>query len=119
VRDLAAMRAAALEAFEASVEELLRGLADEVLARELAFAPADVGALVTRALAAFAAHEPVAVVLCATNAELLHGVALPLRVDSSLGDGDVVIEVRGGKLESPLAFRLQTILERALGYEAA
>jgi hypothetical protein len=110
-QELALMRLAAIEAFERSTTRLLRALAEDVLARELAIAPVDVAALVTRVLARYTEHEPVEIVVCPRDAERVR-VPLPLRVDAELVSGDLVVVVRDGAFESHFAFRLDAALER-------
>ncbi len=111
---LALVRLAALEAFERSAARVLEGLAHDVLGRELRLAPADVGALVARARVAFANSGPVAIELSAADAPAFAEQAgLPVRIDPALGPGDVVVRVRDGAFESPLAFRLAGVLAEA------
>ncbi len=106
VQELALMRLAALEAFERATADLLASLAQDVLARELAIAPADLGALAARALAQFAEHEPIAIVVAPGDAAAFE-TPLPVRVDASLDAGDLAIDVRDGHFESRFALRLR------------
>ncbi len=105
-QELALMRLAALEAFERASADLLRQLAHDVLARELAIAPADLCALAARALATFAELEPVAIVVAPSDA-CAFDTSLPVRCDATLDAGDLVIEVREGALESRFAARVR------------
>jgi hypothetical protein len=109
--DLTLMRLAAFEAFEGAKHALLRSFAEAVLGRELALAPADVGAL-AKHVTRFNDLEPVSLVVSAADAERVR-TALPTRVDPSLTAGDFVVEVRDGALESPRGFRFQAALARA------
>jgi len=111
--DLALLRAAAQEAFERASARLLRGLADEILGRELALAPCDTGALVRRFVAGLAACEPLALVLSAADAGRVCS-SLPIRVEPNLRAGDAIVEVRDGAFESQLAFRLESLVAAAL-----
>jgi len=113
ILELVRMRLFALEAFERGVESMLAAFARDVLARELAVAPADVGALASEALAAFARDEPVRLVVASADAARVTA-PLPLRVDASLQPGDLVVEVAAGAFESPLAFRLSSALDASL-----
>lgn len=113
VQELALLRLAAREAFERSAAELLHIFAQDVLARELRSAPADLQLLAGRLLAGCGANEPVELVLSPGEAELLQ-VALPVRADPELAPGDLVVRVREGALESHLEFRLTAALGRAL-----
>lgn len=113
VGDLVRMRLFALEAFERGVESMLASFARDVLARELAIAPPDLGALASRALAAFHRDEPIRLVVSPADAARVAS-PLPLRVDPSLQAGDLVVEVAAGAFESPLAFRFSTALDASL-----
>lgn len=112
VRELTLMRLAAHEAFERSKGSLLAALAEHVLGRELALAPAELKVLVARVLEASRELEPVSLALCAVDAERIR-TPLRTRIDPSLRPGDFIVEVRDGALESPLRFRLRAALERA------
>ncbi len=114
VQELVLMRLAALEAYERARLRLLESLADEVLARELQLAPADIAVLARRALAAFAEQEPLALVLAPQDAERV-ALALPVRADPALEPGDLIVEVRDGEVESRFAFRARRALEEAAG----
>jgi flagellar biosynthesis/type III secretory pathway protein FliH len=110
--ELARARVAALEALEALVRATLERIANDVLARELALAPTALDALVARGLAAFEDQQPVAIVV-GRDAVVCAG-DVPVRVDPTLGPGDVVIEVRHGAFESPLSFRLSETISAAV-----
>jgi flagellar biosynthesis/type III secretory pathway protein FliH len=110
--ELSLMRLAALEAFERSTAQALRLFASDVLARELALSPADIEALVKRALASFAEHEPVAISVSPSDAERVRA-QVPVRIDPALEAGDLVVQVRDGTLESQFSFRLEDALRRA------
>jgi len=114
VHELALMRLAAMEAYERAVASLLRSLADEVLARELLLEPADVDALVRRVLATFAVRDPVELRVAAADAARVQA-GTPVRVDPSLGRGDLTVVVRGGALESRFVQRFEDALARATG----
>ncbi len=106
-------RLAAFEAYDRSVEELLATFGRDVLGRELLLGPADVAALVQSALARFHAHEPVSLVAAAADAASLQ-TCLPVRIDPNLAAGDLIVEVRDGAFESPLAFRLDAAVRAAV-----
>ena len=116
--DVALMRLAALEAFESGTERLLRALAEDVLARELALAPADVAALAARALAAFVEHEPVEIAVAPCDAERVRA-PVAVRADAQLAPGDLVVRVRDGAFESTFAFRASAALASALAGSVA
>ncbi len=113
--ELVRMRLFALEAFERGVESLLGSFAHDVLARELALAPADLTALAAEALAAFHRDEPIRLVVAPADAERVTS-SLPCRVDPALHAGDLVVEVATGAFESPLAFRVATALDASLAF---
>ena len=112
VHELTLLTLAAREAFARAAARLLRELANDVLARELLLAPADVAALVGRAVAAFAEHAPVGIAVSGFDADRVRA-PLPVRVDPRLGAGDLVVDVRDGAFESSFTFRLEDALERA------
>jgi len=111
VHELALMRLAAREACERAVTTLLEAFARDVLARELALAPAEIDTLVRELLATAAASEPVEIAVSVADRERVHA-ALPIRVDETLVAGDLVVEVRDGALVSTFAFRLEDALAR-------
>jgi hypothetical protein len=104
-QELALMRIAALESFERASSDLLGRLARDVLARELALAPVDLCALAARALAAFADHEPIALVVAPSDVAGF-ATTLPVRADTMLEPGDLIVEVRDGAFESRFALRV-------------
>jgi len=112
VHDLTMMRLAAGEAFEGAMRRLIADLAHEVLGRELALAPADIEALVARALAAWTQHEPVALVVGPADRDRVRA-PLPVRTDATLAAGDLIVYVRDGAFESSFGFRLEGAIERA------
>src|SRR5690348_1458081 len=61
--ELALARLAAIEAYERASGDLIAALAHDVLARELALAPADIDALARNVFERFASEEPVTVVV--------------------------------------------------------
>ena len=107
--DVALARVAALEAFERGTAALLERLAEEVLARELTIAPADVNALARHLLAAFDAASPVAVVASLADAASID-CAVPVRGDASLAPGDIVLVVRDGTVDARMPLRLRQAL---------
>lgn len=112
--ELALLRASALEAFERAAARLLRGLADEVLGRELALAPCDTAALVARFLAELAAFEPLALAVAPADAGRVRA-PLPVRVEPALRAGDAIVEVRDGAFESKVTLRLESLVGAAFG----
>ena len=87
------------EAYERGAAALLASLARDVLARELLLAPADLAALVATAPATCGAREPVTLVVSSADAaSLADRTPLPVRIDPALGAGDLVVEVRDGRV---------------------
>ena len=98
-------RLAALEAFERAVPRLLDELARDVLARELLLGGPELEALARCVLAEFASEEPVALVVSPGDAHRLN-VGLPVRADSRLRSGDLIVEVRDGEIDARFTVRL-------------
>jgi len=110
---LAVVRLAAKEAYLRSARRLLESLAHDVLVRELALDGVDVEALVQCSLEAFAADEPVGLVLCGADAERV-SCDLPIRIDAALGEGDLVVSVRDGSIDATLTVRVGAAIDEAL-----
>ena len=112
LRDVAAelQRAYALacESLERSARDALAALARDVLARELALATADVDALVIRALASFAAAQPLA--LRVADGVTLAAGRIDVRTDPALAPGDLVIETPDGEIDLRLAGRFEELM---------
>jgi flagellar biosynthesis/type III secretory pathway protein FliH len=104
VHELSLARLAALEAYDRAVPRLLTALAQEVLGRELALAPADVAALAADLGARFAREEPVAVIVAPSEA-LGAECKLRIRRDPGLRPGDLILEVRDGEVDARFAVR--------------
>jgi flagellar assembly protein FliH len=105
-------RAALADALDATLEALLRDIACDVLARELALAPADLASIVGSALERFAADAPVAVRAHPEEAGTLAGLDLKIVPDVNLRRGDVVIDVAFGSIDATLGARLDSVLAR-------
>ncbi len=108
--ELALLRVAACESFEDAVRRLLERLAREVLGRELALAPCDLGALLAAARAELEAHEPLCLVT-APGERQEWPRPFQHRSDPSLSRGDLYIEVRDGAFDASLNVRLRRALE--------
>lgn len=111
-RDLALARLAALEAYERAVPRLLEALARDVLARELVLAPPDVNALARDLAAEFASEEPVAFAVAREDAPRFPS-GVPVRVDTRLRAGDIVLEVRDGEIDARFALRVRDAIGAA------
>lgn len=103
-------RARLAEAFEAALSRLLGDLACDVLARELALAPANIAAIAAAVLERAADESPVALRVHPDDAPALIGVELPVMRDAALRPGDLVVDLRDGQLDASLGVRLDGIL---------
>lgn len=108
LRDLRLFHARITEAVEEAVETLTGDIAAAVLGRELLLAPADVEAIVDRALQRFACEQPLRVRVHPSDAGMT--CALPVLSDARLRPGDAVIELRGGSVDASLGVRLAAVL---------
>jgi len=104
-------RAAAISALEGALEGLLGAIADEVLARELALAPADIQTLFSRALRRFEREGPVRLRVAPQDVQQVQ-TSLPVIADANLMPGDFTLEVRDGEIESHLPVRLACAVHR-------
>ncbi|HVA34207.1 MAG TPA: FliH/SctL family protein [Candidatus Baltobacteraceae bacterium] len=107
-------RASLADALEVAVERLVRDVAADVLARELALRPADVAEIVAAARRRYAADEPLRMCVHPDERERLHGVDIDVVGDARLRRGDVVIELRSGTIDASLGVRLEAVLERLI-----
>ncbi len=111
--ELPLVRLAAYEAFASAFERLLQQLAQDVLARELAFAPCDLERLMHDALEAFSREEPIAFLVREPMRETIGGIAV--RADPSLAPGDLIVQVRDETIDARFAVRLAGAIDAALG----
>jgi flagellar biosynthesis/type III secretory pathway protein FliH len=102
--------AALADALDASMEELRRDLASEVLARELVLQPCDMRAIATRLVERYAQDGPVTLLANAEDARDLGACAIPVRTDPSLRRGDCTLVVRYGTIDASLGVRLAGVL---------
>ena len=108
LRDVRLFHARIIEAVESAVETLAGDIAADVLGRELLLAPADVEAIVDRALQRYAAEHPLRVRVHESDAAM--ACAVPLVVDARLRPGDAVIELSNGTVDASLGMRLATLM---------
>ena len=106
-------RAALADALDAARDRLVRDLASDVLARELACAPADVERIAQRTLARYADDEPLHVRVHPDEVALLAGFDLPVVADARLRRGDVTLTLRYGTIDASLGVRLAQVLQSA------
>lgn len=112
-RDVRLFRARVIEAVEAAVETLVTDIAADVLGRELQLEPADIEAIVDRALQRFAAEEPLRVRVHAEDVDRVN-CGLPVVPDARLHRGDALIELRNGSIDASFGVRLSSLLNAAL-----
>ncbi len=108
IREAKLFRARVAEAVEIAVADLLADIASDVLARELQLQPADLRAIVDRALDRFAADEPLRV--RTADGEPASELAIPIVRDASLLAGDAVLDFRSGSVDARLGTRLARVL---------
>jgi hypothetical protein len=108
--ELGIVRVAACESFEDAVRRLLERLACDVLGRELALAPCDLGGLLATARAELEALEPLCLVT-APGEQAEFPRVFSCRSDPSLAPGDLFVEVSGGAIDLRLRARVQRALE--------
>lgn len=113
LRDVRLFHARVIEAVDAAVETLVADIAADVLGRELLLAPAEIEAIVDRALARFAAEEPVRVRVHGDDAVRIT-CGVPVVPDARLRPGDAVIELRNGSIDACLGVRLHALLQAAV-----
>jgi hypothetical protein len=102
--------AALADGIALSLERLVRDIACEVLARELALAPCDVATIAARALHRYLDEEPVRVRVHPDDIAACSALELAVVADRSLRAGDVVLDVRCGSIDASLGARLETLL---------
>jgi flagellar biosynthesis/type III secretory pathway protein FliH len=103
-------RAALADALELSLGRLLRDIACEVIARELAIAPCDVAAIAARALERYMDTGPIRLRVHPDDVRACAALDVEIVADRSLRTGDAVLEVRCGSIDASLEARLEVIL---------
>jgi len=101
-------RAALRDGLEVVLQRLLREIATGVVARELRLAPADIAAVVMRALESI--DSPIAVRVHPEEVAALPPLDVAVIVDCRLRHGDAIVEVREGTIEATLGVRLDRVL---------
>jgi Flagellar assembly protein FliH len=102
-------RAALEDAVACRLDELLRDIASDVLARELALAPCDVRAIVAQTLARHST-DAVRVRVNPHEVAIAEPAGIPVVADEALRAGDAVIETRCGTIDASFGVRLDRIL---------
>lgn len=103
-------RAGLADALDAAVAELLAEIAENVLARELRLAAADVAAIIAKTRERFLCEGVVSVRVHPRDFDALGALEVDAVFDDRLAPGDVIAEVRSGTID----LRLRTRLEIAL-----
>ncbi|MGB8965823.1 MAG: FliH/SctL family protein [Candidatus Cybelea sp.] len=103
-------RAALADALEVAVGRLLREIANDVLARELRLASADVASVVAHALARFDGEKVLSLRVHPSELGTLPELGLEKIADESLAPGDAVIELHSGTIDLRLPARLEAAL---------
>ena len=100
-------RAALADALDTAVAYLLREIAVNVLARELALAPADVAAVVVAALARLNDERVLLVRAHPEDLDALTALEIECVADAKLHRGEVLFEVRSGTIDLRFGARLE------------
>jgi flagellar biosynthesis/type III secretory pathway protein FliH len=111
--DVRRFRAAVADAVDCKVADVLADIASSVLGRELLIAPADVLAIVKRAIAALDDERVIALRVHPDEADALTRQPMPVIADMNLRRGDVVLDVLSGTIDRRLGIRLQRVLDAA------
>lgn len=111
IDDARRFRAALAECVTGCVDDVLRDIAGDVLARELLLAPSDVAAIVAQAIERYGI-EPVRVRVRREDFSIAKRCGIPCVVDDALRGGDAVIETRYGSIDASLGVRLERVLAR-------
>jgi flagellar biosynthesis/type III secretory pathway protein FliH len=103
-------RAAVADALDVCVQRLLEEIAQNVLARELARAGADVAAIVAKTRERFSDDRLLTVRVHPQDRAALRELAIETVCDESLTPGDIVAELRSGTIDLRLSARLENAL---------
>lgn len=112
LRDVRLFHASVIEGVEAAIETITGDIAADVLGRELHLAPADIEAIVDRALQRYLSDEPLRVRAHPGEAAGL-SCGVPVVGDERLRYGDAVIELRCGSVDATLGVRFASVLRAA------
>ena len=104
-------RAALADALDVAVQQLLAEIAENVLARELRLAGADVAAVVAKTRERFSNERVLTVRVHPRDRNALRGLEIDAVVDESLAPGDVIAELRSGTIDLRLRARLENALD--------
>lgn len=102
--------AALADALAASLDDLLRDLASDVLARELSLAPCDVERIARGLLERYASQEPLALLVHESDVAAVEGLGVAVRSSRDLRRGDCTLVLRYGSIDASLGARLADVL---------
>lgn len=111
IRAARRFRAALADALDCALDETLERIACDVLGRELALAPAEIRAIVTRSADAVSSQHVVRVRVHPLDLPSFAESSWDARADDSLRPGDAMIDVASGSIDLTMGSRLA----RALG----
>ena len=92
------------------MERLLAEIAENVLARELTMARADVAAVVAKARERFSSERVLSVRVHPRDRNALGGLEIESVLDETLVPGDIIVELRSGTIDLRLRARLESAL---------
>jgi flagellar biosynthesis/type III secretory pathway protein FliH len=103
-------RAALGDALDVAVQQLLAEIAENVLARELTVAGADVAAIVAKTRERFSSERVLSVRVHPRDRSALDSLEIDSVVDETLVPGEVIAELRSGTIDLRLRARLESAL---------
>ena len=104
-------RAALADALDVAVQRFLAEIAENVLARELRLADADIAAVVAKTRERFSNERVLTVRVHPRDRNALCGLEIDAVLDESLAPGDVIAELRSGTIDLRLRARLENALD--------
>jgi flagellar biosynthesis/type III secretory pathway protein FliH len=104
--------AALSDAVAAALDDVLRDIACDVLARELMLAPADIAAIARHALERYAGDTPLKLRVHPDDLSTVESLEVPAAVDPQLRRGDVTLDLRSGSIDASLHARLESLLSQ-------
>lgn len=104
-------RAALADALAVCLDDVLRDVAGDVIARELQLAPCDVDAIVKRAVERYG-NETVRIRANPSDVHALAGSDATVIPDERLRGGDLLFETRHGSIDASLGIRLERVLTK-------
>jgi flagellar biosynthesis/type III secretory pathway protein FliH len=107
-------RAALADALDVAVQQLLAEIAENVLARELTLAGADVAAVVAKTRERFSSDRVLTVHVHPRDRNALCALEIDAVLDETLAPGDVIAELRSGTIDLRLRARLESALAACL-----